>query len=136
MNHKEMKKKTQMNEILSEFNKTIYDLAEQISITCPNSIIAHHKNDVKNIIQTHPTKIMEMFIFYVLPDKDKIDEGDENYFINKSYSDIVSDELPFQKVFEIKNIWFDLTTDNQNSVIQYMQCLCYHAQEYFMIFSQ
>lgn len=118
---------------LHEFNSTVIELADQLSIVCPGSLISNNIGNLKMIIRSHPTKVIELFIIYVLPDKDKIDEGNNDFFLNKSYEDVVEKtEIPVGNIFEFKNIWYKLKYENQELVKQYMQLLCYHAQEYFL----
>jgi hypothetical protein len=118
---------------VTNFNKTLLDLSEQLSLICPNTIVSNNLTNLKMIINNFPNKILELFIIHVLPDKDKIDNADKNYFLNKSYDNALDkDKDATKKFFEFKDIWYKLTDQNQNLVIQYMQCLCYYAQEYFM----
>ncbi len=70
----------------------------------------------------------------VLQYKDQIDEGNEEFFLGKSYDDdIDSDNSILSKVFEFKTIWKDLKRENKDLVIQYMQILCQLAQNYFLV---
>jgi len=118
---------------LNDFNKTLLDLSEQLSLICPNTIISNNLSNLRMVINNFPNKIIELFIIHVLPDKDRIDASDKDYFLNKSYTDALdNDTNATKKFFEFKDIWFKLSNENQNLVIQYMQCLCYYAQEYFM----
>ena len=107
---------------MEQFNSTLIDFADQLSLVCPNSIISNNIDTIKSILKSHPKKIIELFIIYVLPDKEKIDIADHDYFLKKSYEDAAKDSgVPIQKVFEFKSIWIELTPENQNFVIQYMQ---------------
>ena len=118
---------------LQNFNNTVCGLAEQLSIVCPNSVISNNINNLKMIIKSYPDKIIGLFIMYVLPDKEKIDSGDNDYFLKKSYDNVAKEnEVSIQKFFEFKNVWYELSHENQELVKQYMQCLCYYSQEYFM----
>lgn len=118
---------------LTNFNKTLLDLSEQLSLVCPNTVISNNLMNLRMVINNFPSKILELFIIHVLPDKDRIDDGDKNYFLNKSYDDALDNDADAtKKFFEFKDIWYKLSDENQQLVIQYMQCLCYYAQEYFM----
>jgi hypothetical protein len=118
---------------VSNFNKTLLDLSEQLSLICPNTVVSNNLGNLRMVINNFPSKILELFIIHVLPDKDRIDEGDRDYFLNKSYNDALdNDKDATKKFFEFKDIWYKLSNENQNLVVQYMQCLCYYAQEYFM----
>ena len=121
------------SESLEQFNSTVLDLAEQLSIVCPKSIISNNIGNLRMVIKNFPKKVIELFIIYVLPDKARIDNGENDYFVNKTYDDIAKDNnFSVQKIFEFKNIWVSLSPENQQLVIQYMQCLCYYSQTYFL----
>jgi hypothetical protein len=118
---------------ISNFNKTLLDLSEQLSLVCPNTVISNNLGNLRMVINNFPNKIIELFIIHALPDKDRIDAGDKEYFLGKSYNDALdNDKDATKKFFEFKDIWYKLSDENQNLVVQYMQCLCYYAQEYFM----
>ena len=118
---------------ISNFNKTLLDLTEQLALICPNTVVSNNLGNLRMILNNFPNKIIEIFIIHALPDKDKIDAGDKDYFLGKSYNDALdNDQQTTKKFFEFKDIWYKLSDENQNLVVQYMQCLCYYAQEYFM----
>ena len=118
---------------VDNFNKTLLDLSEQLSLICPNTVVSNNLGNLRMILNNFPNKILELFIIHVLPDKDKIDAGDKDYFLNKSYNDALdNDTNATKKFFEFKDIWYKLSNENQTLVVQYMQCMCYYAQEYFM----
>jgi len=118
---------------VNDFNNTLLDLCQQLSLICPNTVISNNLPNLRMVINNFPNKIIELFIIHVLCDKDKIDAGDKDYFLNKSYDDALGNDMDTtKKFFEFKDIWLTLTLQNQNLVIQYMQCLCYYGQEYFM----
>lgn len=118
---------------VTDFNKTLLDLSEQLSLICPNTVVSNNLGNLRMVMNNFPSKILELFIIHVLPDKDRIDASDKDYFLNKSYDDALdNDKNATKKFFEFKDIWYKLSNENQTLVVQYMQCLCYYAQEYFM----
>ena len=118
---------------LAEFNKTLLDLTEQLALICPNTVVSNNLGNLRMVLNNFPSKVIELFIIHVLPDKERIDAGDRDYFLNKSYDDALEgDTNATKKFFEFKDIWYKLSDENQNLVVQYMQCLCFYAQEYFM----
>lgn len=122
-------------QLLCDFNSTLLDLANNIADICPNSIIGNNISYIKNILKnSKDDKFIGMFIIKVLPYKKQIDEGDENFFMNKSYEkDLENTDNSISQVFEIKNIWTTLSIENKNIVKQYFQILCGLAQNYFLI---
>lgn len=126
-----------MNNIMENnvilFNNTLSSLIVQIADICPDSILSKYINIIKTIIYNNPDKIITQFIMIVLPDKDKIDKEDENYFLNKTYEkEAKEDNDVINKIFKFKDIWKKLTYSNKKMVIQYMKCLCYYSQMYLL----
>lgn len=126
-----------INQTIDYFNDTLIDLATNIADICPNSIIGDNIKLIKGIIKdpSNKTKILDIFVLKVLPYKPQIDNGDEEFFLRKSFDDDVSDlgdDSLSGKVFEFKNIWKGLKEENKQIVIQYMQILCTLAQDYFI----
>lgn len=124
-----------IGDTIKNFNKTLLSLASQISVICPQNIVSSNVSTIDTIINRFPEKVIEQFIIYVLPDKDKIDNGDENYFLNKDYSKVIKDKKKgdlINDIFQFKEIWKELSNNNKKMVINYMKCLCYFAQVYLI----
>jgi len=118
---------------LELFNDNLINLVSQLADICPNSLISKYLTIIKNVIKKNPEKIITAFIIHILPYKDKIDAGDENFFLNKSYEkEAKGDDEVIDKIFKFKDIWKQLSNSNKSVVIQYMICLCYYAQLYLI----
>ena len=78
-------------------------------------------------------KTIEIFCIKVLQYKDKIDAGDESFFLEKDFKDdLKGDEnIVLKHILSFKSIWRELSKANKEVVIQSMQILCELAQEYF-----
>lgn len=125
--------KKAMENSMINFNTTVIDFITQMATILPNSIISNNLDAVTTIIKKHPTKLIESFILYALKDKDKIDEGDDNYFLRKSYDEVTEkDSDMVGSVFDLKTIWGSLNTENKEFVKGYMKYLCNEAMEYFL----
>jgi len=123
--------KMSKNQIVQDFNVMLIELANQITKLCPQSIIANNLNNIIDVTQRYPLKIMEIFVIYVLKYKPQIDSGDENFFMNKSYDDDLKENNQMvSKIFEFKTIWVQLNKSNRLIVQQYMQYLCQLALTY------
>ena len=128
-----------IDDILSDFNNTLTDLINNIADVCPDNLIADNKNLIKKVLSNkdNKTKAIDTFVAKVLIYKPEIDEGNESFFLGKSYendlTDIKTESNITGKIFEFKNIWKGLSSDNKMFVIQYMQLLCMLAQTYFML---
>lgn len=123
-----------LEQILKDFNNLLLDLIYNIADVCPDSIVAIHRKTIEREIKRldNKTKFIELFVGKVLQYKDKIDAGDESFFMHKTYDHDVSENFIHQ-VFEFKNIWTKFKKENKLLVIQYMQLLCELAQKYFFI---
>ena len=127
-----------IDQLIDDFNTTLTDLIDNIASVCPDNIISDNRNLIKKMLAKPDTrtKVIDKFVDKVLIYKPQIDEGDEQFFLGKSYDDDfqdVSDGNLSGKIFEFKNIWKKLSVDNKSFVIQYMQLLCILSQNYFML---
>lgn len=119
------------SETVTNFNNMLFDLASQIAMICPTSIIATNIDIVKRLIKREPKKIIDIFVMYILKYKKQIDSGDDAFFINNKFtSEIGDDNSLLDKVFEFKTLWTQLNQDNRDIVKQYMQYLCQLALAY------
>lgn len=119
------------NQCINEFNGLVMELASQLSKICPTSVISNNISVIKQMIKSHPTKIMDIFVMYVLKYKQQIDAGNETFFLENSYlSESKNDPDAMKQIFTFKNIWSTLHSDNKEVVIQYMQLLCQMALLY------
>lgn len=118
--------------LLSKFTSTLLDFIESLAMVCPTSSIASNlfliKLSINNPLQR--TTYIEMFIINVLPHKKKIDNNNEDFFVNKSYEK-ESGEENMDIVSELKEVWKTLSSGNKEIVFEYMQVLCDHSQNYF-----
>lgn len=117
--------------IVNDFNSLMYELATQIAQVCPTSFIANNIDILQHIAKTKPKKVIDIFVEHVLKYKPQIDDGDETFFMNNTYSsEIGTDSDLSSKVFEFKSIWKHLSNDNKDIVIKYMQYMCQLALSY------
>ncbi len=125
-----------LQQTIIDFNSVLLDLGRNLAEVCPDSIIGKNISYVEEAIENpkNKTKFIEVFVGKVLQYKDQIDEGNEEFFLRKSYNDDMDSSNPMlSKVFEFKTIWKDLKRENKDLVIQYMQILCQLAQNYFLV---
>lgn len=131
-----------LDNIVDDFNIMMSDLIHNIADICPNTIIGNNVGYMEKLIKKKDNnrKLIDLFISKVLIYKPQIDEGNDDFFLNKSYDDDITtvdtnknSEYISGKIFEFKDIWFKLKYENKQLIIQYMQLLCQLSQEYFMI---
>jgi hypothetical protein len=119
-----------------DFNSTLIELAQQLAIVCPRSFIAMNISTMEDLIKRYPTKIISLFVLKVLKYRKKVEEGDEEFFLNANFSDEADgDDAILKKVFEFKNIWRQLSKDNREIVRQYVIQLFDYAYEYLEVIS-
>jgi len=124
-----------VNNLVSDFNSTLLDFSKSLAVVSPNSIIGKNIKDIeKAILYTESkNKFIEIFIEKILIYKEKIDNKDESFFLDKSYNnDLENDASLMSKVFEFKDIWQGLSEQNKNIIFQYMSILCQLSQQYFI----
>lgn len=123
------------DQLIDDFNGVLYQFALNIAYVLPDSIIGQHKNMIENKINDPDLRsiFINVFTSKILKYKNKIDAGDHDFFLNKNFKeDLEDNQALLAKIFEFKNIWKELSNENQQMVIQYMQILCQLSQQYFM----
>ena len=122
-----------IEDLVAQFNSYFFDsLLENIARVCPRSSISIYRDDLRKVIRTKPVVIIDFFITRVLPFKEKIDAGEESFFMEKTYgAEEGGTKDSMAKAMEFKHIWEQLTQENKDIVIQTMQILCYFALEYY-----
>lgn len=123
-----------VEECVTDFNSTLLDFATKISVLFPCSVIGANINIIRPMLTTKDEntkhKIIHIFILKVLPYKQQIDSGDEQFFLNKSFNEDTNDNNMLNNIFEIKKLWKQLNNENKENVKRYMQLLCEISQEY------
>jgi hypothetical protein len=124
-------------QIITDFNEVLISLALNVADVCPNSIIGVHIKDIEKAIKKSDNfkKFINLFCIRVLKYKNKIDEGNESYFLEKDFENDLRDgeSDALSHILSFKSIWKELKPDNKQIVITSMQILCELAQQYFDI---
>ncbi len=130
---------TEISQIVNDFNDTLLSLVKNIASVCPDSIVGSNVKSIEKIIKRKDslTKIIDLFCIKVLQYKDKIDDGDESFFMNKSYDEDLTDQdsSALSHVLSLKSIWTVLKKENKEIVMMNMQILCELAQQYYELVS-
>lgn len=129
-----------IQEITQEFNATFIDMITQISEKISDDTIdSTICSALKVIIKNHPEKIIGIYIVHVLPHKDKIESGDENYFLNdnSNIDNTYKDDGPvIEKILTFKKLWVKLNENDKKIIIKYLTVLSYYATHYFNIYDK
>lgn len=124
-----------INEIITDFNSTLLSLANNIATVCPTSIIGTNIRDIEREIKKKENfrKFIDLFCIKVLVYKDKIDSGDEDFFMSKDYgSDLRGHGDALDHVLTLKSVWSELTQENKEIVKMNMQILCELCLQYYI----
>ena len=128
---------TKTDEIINDFNNMLLSLILNIATVCPNSIVGTNIKDIEKHVRSPKNKIkfLDLFCVKVLQYKNEIDNGDEKFFMTKDYNDDLKDSEGnlLNHVVSMKSIWKDLSKENKDIVISYMQMLCELSLQYYMI---
>lgn len=130
-----------LNTLAGDFNELLIDLVSNIADICPKSTIGVHIKDIVKVINTpkHKVKFIEWFVINILVYKSEIESGNDSFFMNKldtkeGYSkELKGYERMTDKLFEFRNIWGSIKSENKLVIIEYMKLLCQLAQNYFDI---
>lgn len=122
---------------VTDFNNTLLSLAQNVASVCPTSLIATNLKDIEKQIKKREnfTKFIDLFCIKVLQYKEKIDNCEESFFMDKDYKNDLQDqnESALNHVITLKSVWAELKKENKEIVMFNMQILCELAQQYFNI---
>ena len=114
--------------LLSAFNNNLNKFVIELIQTYPqehNFIV--FKNTVSLIQRVNPRKVLQLFIEYIDPYKDKLLRRDESFFLNENYSNILEQsdnkENAWQLVDKLKIYWKDTSVCNKNVIWNYFKQL-------------
>ena len=115
--------------ILSAFNDHFMEFVSDIQSVFPNDVdILTAKNSLLAIRKANPKMIVKIWSTCIVSKyKTEIEEGKLSFFINKDYSDDVSDAQNSDKIMEIIDKFREpirqMTPENQSKTMRYIQNL-------------
>lgn len=134
------------DELIDIFNETILDFTNQIAYIAPTSIIANNISDINKTIKNkiYRTVFIDKFVLNILIYKKKFENNDESFFMDDAFTKKVishkevkntnaDEKTIMNKIFELKSVWKTFSSDNKNTIFEYMRVLCDIAQQYFII---
>jgi hypothetical protein len=119
-------------ELIKEFNEKLLVLVEGIARATNKKFIINNIGFLKKIINIDKKRPIDFFIIYILPHKEEIDTGNENFFLTYELKSTDLSSKIMKNIFEFKNIWSTLTNENKETVVNYMKYLCSISQTYFL----
>lgn len=140
----------ELYEVINDFIETLMDLASNISILAPGTIISDNItriNDfMKNLKEEDKKKVMEIFVTNVYSNYKKIIyDRNDTFFLNRPKSELVDTitnnvgdkingyESYIDKIFDLKDVWVKLSKENQNVIFDYLIILCELSESYIEI---
>lgn len=113
------------NPFLQAFNNHFEELIDDILRVFPEDTeIAVASNALKKMRKANPKLIINVFIEHIkIPYGLQIMENNIEFFLKKDYSTDVSNDI-LMKVNSIKGPIANMSSDEQNKVIKYLQNLC------------
>jgi accessory colonization factor AcfC len=115
--------------ILSAFNDHFMEFVSDIQSVFPNDVdILTAKNSLLAIRKANPKMIVKIWSTCIVSKyKSEIEAGNLSFFINKDYSDDVSDAQNSDKIMEIIDKFREpirqMTQENQSKTMRYIQNL-------------
>ena len=111
---------------LTAFVTQMVNFINDMILICPKDTdFKVFKNGIFLLKKTNPKKIANIFRDYITQYRKKIEDKDENFFLNNEYSELdISNEENFTTIMnKLKSYWSDLTDINKAKVWQYLQVL-------------
>jgi hypothetical protein len=118
-----------MSQLVSLFNDHFSDFLNDIHTVFPDDVdVLTAKNALLAIRKANPKMLVKIWIqFVVLPYKQKIEEGDISFFIDKDYSQDVSGSENSDKIMQaidrLRNPVKMMSTEDQAKTMKYLQNL-------------
>lgn len=113
-------------EIINKFIIAFKSLIENVKLLCPrNSIINNNAGLIDSFVSNNKELIIKIYCQKVLIYKNKFDENPEEFLLNHNFKEDLKDldDVPIDQIFIFKNIWKQLSQDNKNILINYINGL-------------
>lgn len=123
-------------QLVTDFNNVSIEFIKQLSLICPDSVITSNAGLVEKVLNNPTSKnvVIDQFALNVLDYKKNIDNFDEDFFISNSFDKHINDnQVLMQLMSDLKNMWLTLNSQNKKSIFEYLQVLCYYANEYLLL---
>lgn len=128
---------------LTKFNNTISQFIENLSEVVHNQFPewSSHLNMAKErfdmLRKVNPRVIMEAYLIYVYPYKERIMNRDEKYFLEHDYAKEISEsgieQADLVDVLHIKRIWVDFENEQiKDTIWKYFQVLVLLSERYIV----
>ena len=132
---KKSRKKEKMATTLKKFTTQMTQMSEELYDIFPNDKdLMMWKEALSMLIKANPVKLMESFIYFVLPMREKIMSRSEEFFMADDFKNTMNqksgEDMSFMHT-KICSLWkSQLNEDDKDIVWQYFQVLVVLAERY------
>ena len=114
--------------LLSAFNNNLNKFISELIKTYPQEHnFTVFKNTISLMQRVNPRKVLQLFIEYIDPYKNKLLNRDESFFLNEKYSIILEQtdnkENAWRLIDKLKLYWKDTSVANKNVIWDYFKQL-------------
>ena len=114
--------------LLSAFNNNLNKFVIELIQTYPQEHnFTVFKNTISLMQRVNPRKVLQLFIEYIDPYKNKLLNRDESFFLNEKYSIILEQtdnkENAWRLIDKLKLYWKDTSVANKNVIWDYFKQL-------------
>lgn len=122
--------------IQSGFNTLLLGMVNHIALKYTNTTVSKYHATIKQFFEDKPAEPLSLFIVHVYDNdeyRNKIKEGDEDFFMNQSISSENTDIT--SKIFEFKEYWKTFDSDTKKHIKKVMNSLVQRAETYICLLS-
>lgn len=120
-----------MSQQIKKFNKTLLHFLKWVETQFPEEgYLTIFHDFVEMMIKTNSKKVLENFVFYVYPHKEKIVKQNEDFFMQMSLNDQLGDDKSsLTKALRMKYLWQNKLSDSgKETVWKYFKALIMLAE--------
>jgi len=114
--------KSNSDTAVSEFKEVLIMLTEELARVTGDHMLMMHKTNIVGFINKNPKGLVDSLILKCYEAKDgmlreRIVKGDDSFFMSNSLDDVSEgDSSIVNIIFQFKNFWGKLNTDNRNII--------------------
>lgn len=126
---------------IEEFKNVLVEFANILVNISDNHLMKRYKTEILSTIEKHPKNIIDTFIIHGYVENNgtyrkEIIEGNEDFFLNKSYNEYTSDSSIVDNIFQFKSFWKKLDDDNKFTIKTFLLTLCFYSDKRFVMFNK
>ena len=110
------------------FANCVQQFLEDLSLTFPEEKnLKYYRQYARSALHLKPGMVLEYFVQFVMPYKGQIRAQDENFFLNKDYTEeeqLANQEIGSQDMLQairLKELWASMSDSSKTKVWKYLQ---------------